>query len=374
MMKIPLSKPYLGSDELSAVQQVLESGWLAHGPKTKEFEEAFARYIGTKHAVSVNSCASALHAAIVSHHLKGEILVPSFTFPASANTIITAGCRPVFVDVNYDTCNIDPTKIEAKISSKTTGIMPVHYAGQSCDMDPILEIAEKHNLTIIEDSAETIGGTYGGIKSGAFGTGCFSFYPTKNLTTGEGGMVTTGDDSIAETIRLIKGHGVTTTTHERERLTKPWIKEVLLPGYNFRMCDINAAIGVVQLAKLDSMNDLRRKAAHYLSKRLTDIKGIQVPVEHPKAHHVYQMYPIKVQGMDRDQFISRLRNQGIGAIVAFEPAVHEYKYYRTGFDTRDLSVTERLTRELVVLPMYPGLTRPELDYMVEHIEIAAQAV
>jgi len=207
-MKIPLCRPYLGKEEYDAVKHVLDSGWLAHGPKGKEFEEAFARYIGVKRAVTLNSCTSALQLAIQAQKLRGEVILPSFTFPASANSIVIAGCRPVFAEVLPDTYNIDPEDIRKRITKKTAAIMPVHYAGQSCDMDEIMAIADKHGLKVIEDSAETLGGEFKGKKTGSFGTGCFSFFPTKNITTGEGGMLTTDDETLARDVEAYKAHGM----------------------------------------------------------------------------------------------------------------------------------------------------------------------
>ena len=243
---IPLCIPNIDEKEIERVKEVLLSGWLAHGPQNKELEEEFSKYIGVKHAVALNSCTSALQLAIEAQDLKGDVIVPSFTFVASGNAIVTAGCTPVFSEIDYDTCNLDPSKIEENINEKTVGIMPVHYAGQSCKMDEIMEIAEKHDLAVIEDSAETIGGTYNGKIAGSFGTGCFSFFPTKNMTTGEGGMLTTNDEDLARTVNTFKGHGISSTTWGREKEKRPWIRAAILAGYNFRMSDVLAAIGVEQ--------------------------------------------------------------------------------------------------------------------------------
>lgn len=375
MMKIPLCKPYLGKEELEAVKKVLDSGWLAHGPVGKELEEQFKKYIGCEHTIAVNSCASALHTAIVANKLKGEIILPSFTFAASANSIITAGCKPVFVDVKYDSCNIDSEKIKQKINKKTCAIMPVHYAGQSCEMNPIMELAEKHNLAVIEDSAETLGGTYKGKMTGTSGTGCFSFYPTKNITTGEGGMITTNDEKVAEIAKCLKGHGVTTTTFEREESDRPWVKDVVMPGFNFRMSDINAAIGVEQMKKIDEMNDLRRKWSKQLNKALDSIEEIETPIELKECKHTHQMYTIKINNINREKFIAAIREKGIGASVHFDPPVHLHKFYKeNGFDARNLEVTEKLSNSIVTLPMFPGLKKEEVEYMAGTIKDTIKAL
>jgi len=364
---IPLCIPYIGEEEIKAVAEVLQTGWVAHGPKNEELEKEFAKYLGVKHAVSFNSCTSALQVAIQASGLKGEIIVPSFTFVASANAIINAGCKPVFVDIEYDSCNIDPTKIEDKVTAKTEGIMPVHFAGQSCKMEEIMEIAEKHNLVVIEDSAEAIGAEYKGKKTGTFGIGCFSFWATKNMTTGEGGMLTTNDDELAEKVTELRGHGNPTTTLEREGMKMPWKRDCVIPGYNFRMSNILAAIGLVQLKKLEKMNELRREHARYYDKHL-DFDGIEKPVEQGECKHVYQMYTIKVKGVDRDKFVFRLRERGIGASVHFDPPAHLCTYYRNNYGNEELPVTEKVAKSIVTLPMYPGMKREEQDKVISAVE------
>ena len=363
---IPLSRPYFDDEEINSVTEVLKSGWVAHGPKNEELEEKFAKYLGVKHAVSLNSCTSALQLAIEANNLKGEIVLPSFTFVASANAILKAGCKPVFADIEYETCNVDPVKIKEKITEKTVGIMPVHFAGQSCKMNEIMEIAEEKDLIVIEDSAEAIGAEYKGRKTGTFGIGCFSFWATKNMTTGEGGMLVTNDDELAERVRILRGHGNPTTTLEREGKKMPWIRDCLMPGYNFRMSNILAAIGLVQLKKLDEMNEMRRKNAEYLNKHL-DFDEIDKPVELKDCKHVYQMYTIKVKGIDRNDFVFKLREKGIGVSVHFDPPVHLCTYYRSIYNEK-LPVTEKVSKSIVSLPMYPGMNKEELDRIIHEIE------
>ena len=370
-MKVPLCVPEIGEEEINRVKQVLESKWLAHGPQNKEFETRFSEYIGTKHAIALNSCTSALQLALQTQNITGEVIVPSFTFVASANSIITAGATPVFADIEYDTCNIDPKKIEEKITSKTQAIMPVHFAGQACKMDELLELANKHNLKIIEDSAETIGGTYKNNMAGSFTTGCFSFFPTKNMTCGEGGILTTNDDKIAEATRTMLGHGISSSTFEREKIDKPWLRAASLAGYNFRLCDVLAAIGVEQLKKLDNMNNLRRKHSQYLSKNIA-CDEIITPIELPDCKHVYQMYTIKLKdAINRTEFIRFLRSNEIGASVHFDPPVHTQPYYSKGnFNTKNLEVTEKVSESIVTLPMFPSMTQDQLDFMIQKISEA----
>lgn len=369
-MRIPLCIPNIDEKELMAVAEVLKSGWLTAGPKNIEFEGEFAKYIGIKRAVTLNSCTSALQLALEILAIKGEIILPSFTFIASANAVVKAGAIPVFADIDYDTCNIDPQDIIRKITPRTEAIMPVHFAGQVCCMDKIMEIAQKHNLKVIEDSAETIGGTYKERKTGAFGIGCFSFFPTKNMTTGEGGMLTTNDDEIADRVKAIAGHGISKGTYKREKEHKPWFREASFPGYNYRMSNLLAAIGVEQLKKLDAMNNRRRENAAYLNKKLS-FDEIVLPVEAENCKHVYQMYTIKLKDVNREKFIMGLREEGIAASVHFTPPVHLQDYYAKTYKYQrgDLPVTERVADTIVTLPMYPQLTRKELDYMVTSIGI-----
>lgn len=368
-MKISLCIPDITDEEIAKATEVIKSGWLTHGPKNKELEKNFSEYIGVKHSLAMNSCTSALFLSILGQDIKGEVILPSFTFVASANAIVTAGAKPVFAEIDYDTCNISPESIEDKVTEKTEAIMPVHYAGQSCDMDPIIKIAKRHNLKIIEDSAETIGGEYKGKKTGNFGTACFSFFPTKNITTGEGGMLTTNNDELAAKAKTLMAHGISSSTFEREKQERPWLRAATLPGYNFRMSNILAAIGVVQLSKLDKMNKLRRDNAKLISESLSRIDGIETPTEKEHCKHVYQMYTIKLsKSINRTEFIKSLREKGIEASVHFDPPVHLHPYYmKFGNREGNLPITEDVSQRIVTLPMFPTLTREQIDYMIKII-------
>ena len=368
MRKIPLCIPYTGEEEKAAVAEVIDSGWYAHGPKNREFEENFAEYLGVKHAFSMNSCTSALHLAVEGLGITGEVILPSFTFVASANAIITGGARPVFADIQEDTCNIDLESIKRLISPETQAIMPVHFGGQSADMTEIMDLANKHGLHVIEDSAETIGGKHQGMLTGTFGVGCFSFYPTKNMTTGEGGMLTTDDDDLAQKVKALLAHGIDKTTYEREAAEKSWFRSASLIGYNFRMSNILAAIGVEQLKKLPEMNQKRRANSNQLTRALQEVPGVQVPTEKPENEHVYQMYTIRVQDSLRDEFVRNLNSKGIGASIHFFPAVHQMPPYRgSEFKKDQLPVTEKVIQEIVTLPMYPQMEAEDLSYMVDAV-------
>ncbi len=370
MNKIPLCIPFTGEEEINAVSEVIKSGWYAHGPKNHEFEEMFAEYHGVKHAFSMNSCTSAIHLAVEGMGITGEVIIPSFTFVATANAVITGGARPVFADIEYDTCNIDPASIERLIGPETEAIMPVHYGGQSADMTAIMKLAADHNLKVIEDTAETIGGTHHGKLTGSFSTGCFSFYPTKNLTTGEGGMLTTDDDQLAGRVKALLAHGIDKSTYEREDLEKSWFRSASRIGYNFRMSNILAAIGVEQMKKLPEMNQRRRENARRLNAALQEIPEVIPPVERAENKHVYQMYTVRVQdGIDRDSFVRGLNQRGVGASVHFYPPVHLMPPYQgSEFRSDRLNVTEQVMNEIVTLPMYPQMEEEDLDYMVDAIQ------
>ena len=366
---VPLSLPSVGEEEKAAILEVLATGWLTHGPKNQEFERAFASYHSMAHAVSMNSCASALQAAVECLGITGEVIVPSFTWVASANAIVKAGAVPVFADIDKATCNVDPRSIEGLISPRTEAIMPVHYAGQTADMGAIMAIAAKHGLAVIEDSAETIGGTHKGRLAGTFGVSCFSFFPTKNLTTGEGGMLMTNDEALATRVRSLIGHGIDKSTYEREVAAKPWFRGASMVGYNFRLTNFQAAMGIEQLKKLDRMNEQRRNAAAIYSARLARVPHVTLPAEQTENRHVYQMYTVQVRDAAiRDEFVNALRTAGVGASVHFAPAVHEMLPYRTQYRRSDLSSTEHVASRIVTLPMYPDISEGDVHYVCECIE------
>jgi dTDP-4-amino-4,6-dideoxygalactose transaminase len=350
--------------------EVVRSGWLAHGSYNKRLEADFARYMAMRHAISVSSGTSALFLALLGLGIRGEVIMPSFTFVATANAAVTAGAIPVFVDIRDDTCTIDPAAIEAAITPRTECIMPVHFAGHAADMAPIMDIARRRGLAVIEDSAETIGGEYRGKKVGTFGVGCYSFYPTKHMTTGEGGMITTDDDALAERMRLYVGHGIPFTPADRLREERPWYRAAELAGYNFRMSNIHAALGVWQLARLDAMNARRREHAAWYRERLAGIDALELPVEGEGCMHVYQMYTVKLNGVDRGRFLDELRRRGVGASVHFDPPVHLQPMY-AGWERRfELPVTEHIASRIVTLPIFPGLTQAHREHVVASVKAA----
>jgi perosamine synthetase len=367
MKPIPLCKALIESEELQAVEDVLKSGWLTHGPKTTEFEILFAESIGVKHAVAMNSCTSALYLALLANEIDGDVLVPSFTFVASANAIITAGATPVFVDINYHDCNVDADRLGTYLTPKTQALMVVHYAGQSCDMGKIEKFVRKHGLILIEDSAETIGGTFMDRKTGSWGIGCFSFFPTKNITTGEGGMLTTNDDALAQKIRALIGHGIDKSTLQRQKETKSWHRVARYAGYNFRLSNILAAIGVEQIKKLGRMNDARRELSFHLIDRLKDVEELDLPSENHDAYHVFQMFTVKIKNGKRDEVVVRLKKMGIEASVHFAPPLHYHPAYQN-YKNITLPVTEQVADRIFTLPMFPQMTLEETNRIANAVK------
>jgi perosamine synthetase len=367
--EVPLCRPALGEDERRAVLEVLDSGWLAHGPRNAELEASFRELTGATHAIAMNSCAAALQLAIQGRGIGGEVVMPSFTFVASANTAVLAGATPVFADIDRDTRCLDPAALEAAIGPRTEAVMVVHYAGQLADMEAIPAICEKHGLALIEDSAEAIGATFRGRPGGGFGDGCFSFFATKNITTGEGGLLATSDDVVARKARALIGHGIESTTEERERKERPWRRVATGAGYNFRMSNLLAAIGVEQMKRLGSLNAARASIAERYLKAFGSEERLELPVTAPERTHVWQMFTVLLRDVDRSAFLARLRTVGVGASVHFDPPVHAMPPYA---DVRrgPLDVTDDVVERIVTLPMFPTMTDDEVEHVVGSVRWA----
>ncbi|MEO6578417.1 MAG: DegT/DnrJ/EryC1/StrS family aminotransferase [Candidatus Limnocylindria bacterium] len=354
---IPIARPQMGDEEKERVWEAMSSGSLAQGPRVREFEEAFASYIGVDHAVATSSGTTALHLALLGHGIGAgdEVVTVSFTFIASANSILYTGARPVLVDIRADDFCIDPDRIEAAITPRTRAIMPVSLYGQPADMVAVEEIAARRGLAVVEDSCQAHGAAIGDRRSGSWGAGTFSFYPTKNMTTGEGGILTTSDAELAGRVRLLREHGMAVRYHHD------------VVGYNFRMTDIAAAIGLAQLPKLPDNNDRRRAiAARYSS----ELEGVLVPHVRPDVTHVYHQYTIRVR--ERDAFAAALQQRGVGTGIYYPIPVHRQKpYVALGYGDVKLPVTERLTEEVISIPVHPTLTDDEVTQVVEAVNATA---
>ncbi len=347
---IPIAKPQLGEEEKAAVMAVLDSGMLAQGQRVAEFEARFASLCGVKHAVAVASGTAALWLVLLAHEIGpgDQVITTPFSFIASANAILFVGARPVFVDIEPDTCLIDAAAIEARITKHTRAILPVHLYGQPCDMTAIIEIAGRHNLLLIEDACQAHGATFEGQPVGSFGVGCFSFYPTKNVTTGEGGIVTTNDHVLAERLRLLRNHGQ----------SQRYQHDIL--GYNFRTTDLQAAIGLAQLTRLPAWNEQRIANAHYLNARL---QGVQLPVTRPGRRHVFHQYTIRVSG-DRQALQDHLQKHGIGTAIHYPCPIHHQPVYRSLGYSDALPQAETASQEVLSLPIHPSLSQSDLDRIV----------
>jgi perosamine synthetase len=350
---IPIARPVIGEEEKQAVLRVLDSGRLAQGPVVREFEEEFARWLSVREAIAVSSGTAALMLALQAHGIgpRDEVITTPFSFIATGNAILYVGARPVFADVRADDFNIDPADVKTKITPRTRAILPVHLYGHPARMAEIMSIAESHGLLVIEDAAQAHGAELDGRKAGAFATGCFSFYPTKNMTTGEGGMVTTDDGRIADLLRKLRHQGQTDLYNH----------EIL--AYNWRMTEVAAAMGLAQLGRLEEMNQRRRNNAGYLSQRL---RGVITPEERPGCHHVYHQYTVRVTKR-RDALLDHLRERGIGAQLYYPKPIHQQPVYRRLGYKDDLPVAQQLSAEVLSLPVHPSLTQDELDRIVESV-------
>ncbi len=364
---LPFFLPTIEQEEIDEVVDALKSNWITTGPKTHEFEEMFREYIGCKHTIALNSCTAGLHLTLVAASIgeRDEVITSPFTFAATANVIVHQGAKPVFVDIRRDTYNIDPGKIEAAISEKSRAIMPVHYAGQPCQMDEIMAIAKKYNLLVVEDAAHAFSATYKGKKIGTIGDiTSFSFYATKIITTAEGGMITTDNDELAEKIRLLSLHGISHDAWKRYSSEGSWYYEILYPGYKYNMTDIQASMGIQQLKKLDRLQEARRTIAGLYTTVFKDMPEIIAPHIDEWVEPTWHLYPILINTdllkIDRNTFIEALKAENIGTSVHFIP-IHLHPYYRDrfGFKPGDFPESEYVYDHTISLPLFPRMTKAD---------------
>jgi len=375
---IPVAKPSFGPEEERALVEALRSGWVSQGPKVAEFEKKFAEYVGARHAVAVSSCTTALHLAIIAAGVKAgdEVLCPSLSFIATANAIVHAGATSVFVDIDESTYNIDPKCIEGAITPRTKAILVVHQIGLPAALDEINNIANRRGLLVIEDAACAVGAQYKGRRIGRphSSMACFSFHPRKVLTTGEGGMITTADGDLATRLRGLRQHAMTVSDLARHSSTKVVIESYDEVGYNYRMTDLQAAVGIVQLQRLEEMIAKRRELAQRYSSQLASLPWLVLPTEPAECQHTFQSYMVRLRDdapVSRDEFMQILLDRGISSRRGIM-AIHRELPYRNEKWPGVLPVTDRVTDTAVVLPLFHAMTPDDQEYVIECIrEIAA---
>jgi perosamine synthetase len=360
--QIPIAKPLLEREEEDAIKQVLRSGMLVQGKQVKAFEDAFADYIGVEHAVAVTNGTIGLDLALKALKLDpgDEVIVPAFSFIATSNCVLFQGAKPVFADIDQKTFNIDPADVNEKVTAKTKALIPVHLFGQPAKMDELKEIAQDHEIYVIEDAAQSHGAEYKKQKTGSLGDiGCFSFYATKNMTTGEGGMITTNNSELARTVRLLRHHGQTEKYHHT------------MIGYNYRMTELSAAIGIVQLKKLEGLNEKRIKNAEKLNQGIEKIRGLTPPYVEEYAKHVFYQYVVRVEDdypLERNKLADHLEEKRIGTAVHYPMPIYKQPAYRKrGFDKTSCPVTEESCRRVLSLPVHPAVNEKDIQYITARL-------
>lgn len=375
MKIIPYGRQWVDASDIREVIKVLKSDWLTQGPKIKEFEDALCKYTGVKYAVAVSSGTAALHISCLAANIKrgDEVITSPITFVASANSILYCGGKPVFADIQKDTVNIDPEEIKKKINSNTKAIIPVHFAGHPCDLEEIKEIAEKHNLLIIEDASHALGAEYKNLKIGSCKYSdmtIFSFHPVKHITTGEGGAVLTNQKDLYQRLLLFRNHGI---TKEKEKMTKfdgPWYYEMHELGFNYRMTDFQCALGISQLKKLEKYIERRRELVSIYNKELSKIDKITLPVEKPYVKSSWHIYYIRLKDASKRRLIfEELQKSNIGVQIHYIP-VYLQPYYQKNFGYKigDCPKAEDYYQSTITLPLYPKMMNSEIQYIINILE------
>jgi perosamine synthetase len=370
-MGIPLFRNYWDEKDIEYVSNVIKRGmYWANGPEIAEFEKRIAQFVGMKFCVAFNSGTSALHAVLLASDIKGsEVIVPSFTFIATSNSVLMAEGKPVFADIEEETFGLDVEDVKQKISSKTKAILPIHYGGCACNIQGLKELAEDHDLFLIEDAAESLGAKYDNKMVGSFGNaGMFSFTPTKVISMGEGGVIVTDSKEIYEKLKLIRSHGRLETA---DYFSSSNYMDYITMGYNFRMPSICAAQGLAQFEKIDEIIKTRKRIAKLYDETLSEIDGIRIPVAPKNCDHIYQMYSILVEAgcKKRDELKKYLSENEISSKVYFEP-IHNTHFYKNelGYDVK-LNNTERISEQILSLPIFPGLTDDEITFVLEKLKL-----
>jgi UDP-4-amino-4-deoxy-L-arabinose-oxoglutarate aminotransferase len=371
---LPFSRPSIGEEEIAAVEQVLRSGWITTGPQNQALEEQFAQYVGCRHAIALSSATGGMHIALLALGIGpgDEVITPSQTWVSTANMIALLGATPVFVDVDRDTLMTDAARIEAAITARTKAIIPVHYAGAAFDLDPLYALADKHGISVIEDAAHAVGTRYKGRHVGAQGTAIFSFHAIKNMTCAEGAMFVTDDEALASRVRMLKFHGLGVDAYDRLTHGRKPQAQVMEPGFKYNLADINAAIALVQLKRLDAINARRSELAARYQQRLEGLPVQPLAVPQYAQQHAWHLYILRIDsercGLDREAFMKGLQERGIGTGIHFI-ATHLHTWYRQRYPDVSLPNTEWNSARLCSIPLFPDMTDHDLDRVVGAIEL-----
>jgi perosamine synthetase len=367
-MKVPYFKPWITSSDKKNVLKALDQRWLTNGPFLFKFEEKVRKYINSKYTIGCSTATHALHLSLKSIGISknDEVIVPTLTFAATSDVVKYCGAKPVLCDVDLNTFNISPKEIEKKITKKTKAVIIVHYGGQACDMKEILILSKKYNFSIIEDCAHALGSTYKNNYCGTMGkAGCFSFYPTKIITTGEGGMITTNNKNIHDKTKLLRSHGMTRNPKERES-NADWKYDILEMGYNYRLDEIRSSLGLSQIKRINQINNKRIKIAKKYSKGLKLISGITIPKIKKDRNHIFHLYTIRITEdypINRDQLFQKLHKKGIGASVQYIP-LHLMSYHKNNCKSSDFPNASILKDQIISLPIYPTMTDKQIDFVI----------
>jgi len=372
-IKFPAYEPWISKDDKKIVDKALSQSMLTLGPQLEKFESDFCEYSNSKYAIAVSNCTAALHLSLMALGIKknDEVIIPDLTFVADANAILACNAKPIITDINKENFFLSISNIKKNITKKTKAIIPVHIYGQVCNIDEILDVAKDNNLKVIEDCAHAVGTFHKSKHVGTLGsTGCFSFYPTKNITTAEGGMVITNSKQIAEKVRQLRSHGMTKSLQNRYSSEYPWIFDILQPGYNYRLDEIRAALGITQLKRIKKINDLRKKASTYYHKNLQNIPGIILPDMVNDRTHSYHLYTIRVTNpykLSRNQLFKKLKNNGIRTTVYWMP-IHKYTAYQKFAKKSNVINTTKIYDEILALPLFPNISKIHQDSVIKVIK------
>jgi dTDP-4-amino-4,6-dideoxygalactose transaminase len=372
-IKFPAYEPWISNEDKKIVNKTLNQSMLTLGPQLEKFENDFCKYSNAKYAVAVSNCTAALHLSLMALGIKkgDEVIIPDLTFVADANAILACNAKPIITDINKENFFLSTSNIKKNITKKTKAIIPVHIYGQVCNIEEILDIARDNNLKVIEDCAHAIGTFHKSKHVGTLGnTGCFSFYPTKNITTAEGGMVITNSEQIAKKVRQLRSHGMTKSLQSRYSSEYPWVFDILEPGYNYRLDEIRASLGITQLKRIKKINQLRKKASLYYYKNLQNIPGIILPDMVNDKTHSYHLYTIRVTKpykLSRNQLFKKLKNNGIRTTVYWMP-IHEYTAYQKFAKKSNIVNTIKIYDEILALPLFPNISKNHLDNVIKIIK------